>query len=87
MVRLTKRWKQLFWGCVAAVVGFIVLGYLLHMIVLYVLGLAAGCVLAVMSAAKLRCPNCGKVVLQEALKIKMKGQVVCPKCEETITFE
>ena len=87
MVKLTKRWKQLFYGCIAAVVGLVVLGFLLRIIVLFVLGLAAGCVLAVMSAAKLRCPNCGKVVFQEALKVKLEGQVVCPKCEKPITFE
>ena len=63
------------------------LGFLLRLIVLFVLGLVAGCVLAAMSAAKLRCPNCGKVVFQEALKVKLEGQVVCPKCEKPITFE
>ena len=87
MVKLTKRWKQVFYGCIAAVVGLIVLGFLLRLIVLFVLGLVAGCVLASMSAAKLRCPSCGKVVFQEALKVKLEGQVVCPKCEKPITFE
>ena len=33
------------------------------------------------------CPSCGKVVFQEALKVKLEGQVVCPKCEKPITFE
>ena len=68
MVKLTKRWKQVFYGCIAAVVGLIVLGFLLRLIVLFVLGLVAGCVLASMSAAKLRCPSCGKVAVPAAVR-------------------
>ena len=30
MVKLTKRWKQIFYGCIAAVVGLIVLGFQLR---------------------------------------------------------
>ena len=52
-----------------------------------VLGLLAGCAVAVLGAAKLRCPHCGKVLFQEAVKLRLAGETTCPKCGKSVTFQ
>lgn len=87
MVTLGAKWKKLFWGCMAAVAVLVVLGFLLRFILFFVLGLAAGCAVAALGAARLRCPHCGKILFQEAVKLRLAGEAVCPKCGKTVTFQ
>ena len=87
MVTLGAKWKKLFWGCMAAVAVLVLLGLTLRVIVFFVLGLLAGCAVAVLGAAKLRCPHCGKVLFQEAVKLRLAGETTCPKCGKSVTFQ
>ena len=41
----------------------------------------------VLGAAKLRCPHCGKVLFQEAVKLRLAGETTCPKCGKSVTFQ
>ena len=70
-----------------AVAVLVLLGLTLRVIVFFVLGLLAGCAVAVLGAAKLRCPHCGKVLFQEAVKLRLAGETTCPKCGKSVTFQ
>ena len=87
MITLSKRWKDLFWGCTAACAVLIILSLLTRLILLFALGLLAGIVVCVMATAKLRCPECGKVLIQEAQKARLEGEITCPKCDQTYTLK
>lgn len=87
MVTIGEKWKKLFWGCMGAVAVLVLLGLTLRVIVFFVLGLLAGCAVAVLGAAKLRCPHCGKVLFQEAVKLRLAGEITCPKCGKSVTFQ
>ena len=87
MVTIGEKWKKLFWGCMGAVAVLVLLSLTLRVIVFFVLGLLAGCAVAVLGAAKLRCPHCGKVLFQEAVKLRLAGETTCPKCGKSVTFQ
>ncbi len=86
MIQLSQTWKKVFWGLTLAIPVLIVLSLLLHVILLFVVALAVGMVLGVLSMGKLRCPHCKKLLLQEALKVKLEGEITCPKCEHQVTI-
>ena len=84
MITLSKTWKNVFWGGAAACAILVVLSLLTKLILLFVLGLLAGIVVCVMATAKLRCPECGKVLIQEVMKAHLQGEISCPKCGKRI---
>ena len=86
MIQLNETWKKIFWGLTMAIPVLILLSFVLRIILLFVLALVVGMVLGVLSLAKLRCPHCKKLLLQEALKVRLEGEVTCPKCERTVTI-
>ena len=86
MIQLNQTWKKVFWGLTLAIPVLILLSFLLRIMLLFVLALVVGMVLGVLSLGKLRCPHCHKLLLQEALKVQLEGDVTCPKCEHTVTI-
>ena len=78
MVTIGEKWKKLFWGCMGAVAVLVLLGLTLRVIVFFVLGLLAGCAVAVLGAAKLRCPHCGKSVRE------LRPDKTCPYCGKKV---
>ena len=86
MITLTQTWKNVFWGFIVAFVLLIFLSFVLQFIPLFALALVDGVVICVLAMGKLRCPHCRKFILQEALKVKLEGEVTCPKCRSDITI-
>ena len=86
MITLTQTWKNVFWGFIVAFVLLILLSFLFQFAPLFALALVDGVVICVMAMGKLRCPHCRKFILQEALKVKLEGEVTCPKCRSEITI-
>ena len=87
MITLSDTWKKSFWGCSAAFAILVVLSLFLRVILLFALALVVGIVICVLAMSKLRCPRCGKLILQEALKVQFQGEVVCPKCGGQISIQ
>lgn len=86
MITLTQTWKNIFWGCTIAFALLILCSFVFRLTPLFALALADGIVICILAMGKLRCPNCRKFILQEALKVHLEGEVTCPKCEHTITI-
>lgn len=86
MIQLNQTWKKVFWGLTLAIPVLVVLSLLLRFTPLFVLALLVGIVVGVLAMGKLRCPYCKKLLLQEALKVRLEGEVTCPKCEHHVTI-
>ena len=86
MITLTQTWKNIFWGCMIAFVLLILCSFVFRLSPLFALALVDGVVICILAQGKLRCTHCRKFILQEALKVKLEGEVTCPKCRSDITI-